>query len=207
MKIKIILVFLILLCLCTAISFSVGNLARNSSFWYGNDEVLLPHREDFSPDIPRELYSAFGPGTEVLKVYPSLSRTMWFLMENFQDFSQIVTAEPIYIVHESENQYSSYSLTESGEVISEGGASVTHSTRPYGLFGLDNEMIQAALEGIDYEDYIITDSSAVIVWVRRESGDLFLTYPTRPDLMGIQVGQIYTLEELKATLANAYHSE
>ena len=195
------------LCLCAIIPFALGGIPRNSSFWYGNYPVLSPHCADFSPEIPREVSTFFCPGTDILKVYPSLSRTTWFLMEDIEDFSQIVTAEPFYVVHNSENAYTTYTLTDTGDVISRDGATIPNVPRPYGLFGLSNSLIHDALKDIDYEDYIITDSSATIIWVRRENGDLFLTYPTRPDLMGIQPGQIYTLEELMSVLAEAYHNE
>ena len=207
MKKKLIISALLLLCICAVIPFTLADLPRNSSFWYGNDPVLLPHREDFSPEVPSQVYAAFGPGTDVLKVYPSLPRTMWFQMEDFEDFSQIVTAEPFYVVQSSESGYSSYAFAEDGSLTERGSASVTHSTQLYGLFGLSNDLIRQALKDIDYEDYIITDSAATIVWVRREAGDLFLTYPTRPDLMGIASGKLYTLDELKAALSAAYANE
>ncbi len=68
-------------------------------------------------------------------------------------------------------------------------------------------MIDSALVDIEYEDYIITysqRSSTIFVWVRCVAEDVLLTYPTRPDLLGIENGGIYTLEEVKDALANAY---
>ena len=69
-------------------------------------------------------------------------------------------------------------------------------------------MIARALVGIEYEDYIITYAgqslSTVFVWVRCAEEDGILTYPTRPDLLGIEIGGIYTLQELRSALCDAY---
>ena len=41
-------------------------------------------------------------------------------------------------------------------------------------------------------------------WVRCEKDDVLLAYPTRPDLLGLEVGGIYTLDEVKRALTEAY---
>ena len=69
------------------------------------------------------------------------------------------------------------------------------------------EMIENALNGIAYKDYIITYAqrqNTVFVWVRCEKDDVLLAYPTRPDLLGLEVGGIYTLDEVKRALTEAY---
>lgn len=54
------------------------------------------------------------------------------------------------------------------------------------------------------EDYIFTYSQrlrTVFVWVRGEE-DFLVTYPTRPDLLGLEVSGVYTLDEPKVKLAS-----
>ena len=69
-------------------------------------------------------------------------------------------------------------------------------------------MIEDDISEIDYIDYIVTYSTrlrTVIVWVQRSEEDLFVTYPTRPDLLEIEVGGIYTLPEMQEKLTDAYN--
>jgi len=74
--------------------------------------------------------------------------------------------------------------------------------------GLTYDIIEEDLAGIDYEDYIITQSTrlyTVFVWARcREGGDMFITYPARPEFLGLENRGRYTLEELRYILAEAY---
>ena len=179
-----------------------------------NTAVLKSHRDDFSHDIDSSIMEQFNDIAEVKKVYHLLTND-WFLSDDLSDFSQAVTTDIIYVIPGGElgvNQdlaYSTYGINEEGKI--EWGSSAyppEGAPVPYGFSGLTYEMIARALVGIEYEDYIITYAgqslSTVFVWVRCAEEDVILTYPTRPDLLGIEIGGIYTLQELRSALCDAY---
>jgi len=179
----------------------------------GDDAVFEPHREDFTPEIESAVLEQFDNSAEVKKAY-ILRTNSWYLSDDMFDFSQAVTTDAVYIAPGEEDgtggdmAYSFYTANENGEI--KWGSSAyppEDASSPFGLSGLTYEIIENALTGIEYEDYIITYAqrlNTVFVWVRCESGDVIITYPTRPDLLGIEIGGIYTLEEVKAALTEAY---
>ena len=204
------------LCLVFGISlhFAPWNTSNGSGFFGDNDTTLLEvHRDDFSPEIDASILAQLENPNEVKKAYWLLSN-QWFLSDKLIDFSQVVTTDVYYISWCDENgvssdtAYSIYSVNDSGNVI--WGTSVyppTDAFTPYEFWKLSYEIIDSALSNINYEDYIITYSprlGTVFVWVRGTTEDLILTYPARPDLLGIECGGIYTLEELQKILIRAY---
>ena len=136
------------------------------------------------------------------------------LSDELEDFSQIVTTEVAYVYpgddegNDKDISYTVYSVDEYGNLDFGYSAYPANDTIvPNTFWKLSYEVINTALKDIDYEDYIITKcsrSGTVFVWVRSESEDLFLTYPSRPDLTGLKVGGIYTLEEIQELLTKAF---
>ena len=187
---------------------------RISTPWGDGDETIFkPHREDFTPDIESTVIEQFDNATEVKKAY-ILRTDDWFLTEELFDFSQAVTTDIVYVVYgetETINNSMAYSFYKTDEeeklVWSSSAYPPGDASVPFGFAGLTYERIDSALAGREYEDYIITYDqrmSTVFVWVRGVSGDVILTYPTRPDLLGIKNGGIYTLEEIQLALSAAY---
>ena len=205
-----------------------GNGNANGSFWSGEDCTLLEvHREDFTSGLSAEEEAAFADAPGVMKIYRTLYNS-WFLAEDMTDFSQILTSNPFYIVHGAtdyrgiginshvdEDAYGVYTLDENGEPKWGGSSSLADSsanyTVPYGLCGLTYDIIEEDLAGIDYEDYIITQSTrlyTVIIWARCANGeDMFVTYPARPEFVGLENRGVYTLEELQQALREAYQND
>lgn len=204
-----------------------GNGNANGSFWGGEDCTLLEvHREDFTPGLSAEEKVAFAGAPGVMKIYRTLNNS-WFLAEDMTDFSQILTTDPFYIVHGAtdyrdigtgshadESAYGVYTLDENGAPKWGGSSSLADSpanyTVPYGLCGLTYDIIEEDLAGIDYEDYIITQSTrlyTVIIWARCTNGeDMFVTYPARPEFVGLENRGLYTLGELQQALREAYYN-
>ena len=187
--------------------------SNSGPFGNGDATVFEPHREDFSPVIEDFVLEQFETDVEVKKAY-ILRTNDWFLSDGMSDFSQAVTKDCVYVVPggedgtDTERAYSFYKVNEEKEIEWNGSAyPPTDATLPFGFSGLTYEMIDAVLNGMEYEDYIITYAqrlNTVFVWVRCENEDLVITYPTRPDLLGLEVGKIYTLEEVKDILTEAY---
>ena len=167
----------------------------------------------FSAAIDESVLNQFEDSTELKKVY-ILRTDDWFAMDVITDFSQVVTNEIAYVVPGGEEgtsndkAYSFYKVNEDGKIEWNGSAyPQADVVLPFGFSGLTYEVIENALDGMAYEDYIITYAQrfgTVFVWVRSEKDDVLLAYPTRPDLLGIEVGGIYTLEEVKSALTEAY---
>ena len=177
------------------------------------DSILLTsHREDFSSIIDSEILSQFENHDTLLKIYWLLDNH-WFLSTKLEDFSQAVTTEVRYIYPGDMNQqnpngaYSTYMINEAGNLEWLGMASYSYDvSSPVGLAGLSHEKIRTDLAGIEYEDYIVTYSNRlhiVFVWVYSPTEDLILTYPVRPEFTGLEVGRIYTLEEIQEILKDA----
>ena len=139
------------------------------------------------------------------------------LSDKIEDFSQVVTSEVFYIRpggydgKDQHNSYTYYKIDENGElkwhqswvVGGIGNGQVT----PHTFLELSYQVIDEALADIEYEDYIVTHSEGmglVLVWVRRSSEDLFLTYPCHPALPNFEIGGIYTLEEVQDRLKEIY---
>ena len=208
-------------CLClvlvTCSHFLSGNLSDGSNgcgfFGNGDSEILASHRDDFTLEIEPAILAQFEDPAEVKKAYWLLSNE-WFLSNELTDFSQAVTTDAYYIAWCDENgiysdtAYSCYEVNETGSL--EWGYTAympSDSSIPCEFWKLTYEMIDTALSDITYEDYIITYSprlGTVFVWVRSSEKDVILTYPSRPDLLGIECGEIYTLNELQEILTEAY---
>lgn len=184
---------------------------------FGNGDATLfePHRGDFSSEIDHSILSQFDENIEVKKAY-ILRTNDWFLSDVLSDFSQVVTTDIIYVApggkesSSSNMAYSFYNINENGEIEWNSSAYPSDdASAPFGFAGLTYGMIDNALAEIDYEDYIITYSqrlNTVFVWVWCEGGDVFITYPTRPDLLGLEIGSIYTLDDIQTALTNAYNN-
>ena len=72
------------------------------------------------------------------------------------------------------------------------------------LKDIEKVMVEDALVDMEYEDYIFTYSHrlrTVFVWVRGKEEDVIITYPTRPDLLGLEVGGVYHPEKVKMILS------
>ena len=212
-------------CLCLVIGVSLhfipwinpngsGFGGISSGFWGNGDTTLLEsHRDDFTPDIDASILAQLAYPSEVKKSYQLLSNE-WFLSDKLTDFSQVVTTDVHYISwcdedgNVSDTAYSSYDVDENGTVVWDSTAYPSEdSLIPCDFGTLSYEMIETALSDITYEDYIITYSPrlyTIFIWVRGTTDDLILTYPSRPDFVGIESGGIYTLEELQEKLAEAY---
>ena len=195
-----------------------GFLGNNGGFFgSGDTTVFAAHREDFTPAIDSAVLAQFENPDEVKKAY--LMRTNeWFLADDLTDFSQAVTTDTVYVVPGGEKlsdtnadtAYSLYDVDETGAVHWNCSAyPSTDVTLPSGFSGLTYTVIEHTLETLAHEDYIITYAprmSTVFVWVRGTAeGDVILADPTRPDLLGLESGGAYTLDELQCALTDAYH--
>ena len=188
-------------------------MSNSGPFGNGDATVFEPHREDFSPVIEDLVLEQFETDVEVKKAY-ILRTNDWFLAEDMSDFSQAVTKDCVYVVPggedgtDTERAYSFYKVNEESAIEWNGSAyPPSDAILPFGFSGLTYEVIDVVLNGMEYEDYIITYAqrlNTVFIWVRCEEEDLIITYPTRPDLLGLEVGKIYTLEEVKDILTEAY---
>lgn len=169
--------------------------------------VLPPHRQEVSPDIRPKITEQIDKGVEVKKVYILLTND-WFQSEELLDFSQVVTKDTVYVIAEDESGYTFYDTNDESVLAWKGSAyPPANVTRPFGFYGLTLDMIDDALEGMEYEDYIFTYSQrlrTVFVWVRGGEEDVIITYPTRPDLLGLEVGGVYKLEEVKMILSASF---
>lgn len=228
-------------CLCVAVGFGLlqnknaadgGSLWKNrgnsDGFWGDGDCALLdPRREDFTPGLTPEEEAAFaGAPGPVMRIYRTLYNE-WFLAEDITDFSQVLTADPLYIVHGAvdykkggsdgefrEGAYGIYTLDGNGQPqwgMGTSGQSDIKLTVPYQFCGLTCDIIEEDLAGVDYEDYIIIQSTqlyTVIIWARCPNGeDRFVTYPARPEFVGLENRRLYTLEEMLAVLREAYRDD
>lgn len=189
----------------------------DGQWWSDNVSIGAVHREDFSPEMSPEAASIFQNVPGVLKVYRT-TVDRWFLSDQLADYSQALTGEAVYIVPNyaegldwpptGEQSYGIYVMGEDGRLIWGEGAELhaTH-TMPYELIGLTDEIILKDLSSIEYDDYIITQSTqlyTVIVWARCSDGnDRFVTYSSRPEFVNLEDHAVYTLEELQQRLSNA----
>lgn len=204
-------------CLCLVIkigSIYIPNPNANGGCGFDTGSKLLEsHREDFSPEIDSTVLAQFENPDEIIKSYWILTNH-WFLSDELEDFSQVVTTKVGYVSpgddegNDKDIAYSVYTVDEHGKIDwSYSSYPFDDTIVPNTFWKLSYEVINTALKDIDYEDYIITKcsrSGTVFVWVRCESEDLFLTYPSRPDLTGLEVGRIYTLEEIQELLTKAF---
>lgn len=190
-----------------------GSYDSNANgFWGNGDHALLDaHREDFTPGLSTEAEAAFEGVPGVMEIYRTLDNE-WFLADDLTDFSQILTAEPLYIVPAKDGAYSVYTLDENG--IRRGmGSSLPNNISvsvPYALSGLTYEIIEEDLAGINYDDYIIVHSPrlyTVFIWARCSDGeDMFVTYPARPEFVGLENRGQYTLKEIQRILTKTYRN-
>ena len=206
-------------CLCLMIG--VASLSRilwfspsNGGCGFDAGSTLLdPHREDFSPEIDPTVLAQFENPDNVIKSYQLLTNH-WFLADSLEDFSQVTTTDIVYVSpgddegNDQDIAYTVYSLDEQGNLDFAYSSYLSDYTIvPNAYWKLSYEVINTALKDVDYKDYIITKcarSGTVFVWIRCEGEDLFLTYPSRPDLTGLEVGGIYTLEEIQELLSKAF---
>lgn len=203
-------------CLCLVVGIgsifaTIFNSASSGGCGFGEpgSKLLSSHREDFSPAIDSAILAQFENPDDVIKVYRLLSNH-WFLSNKLEDFSQVVTTDVCYVYQgdkdgkDNNAAYSVYKIDEQGKIVWNYSCYPSEDTSiPQYFWKLTYEMIDTALADIDYEDYIITKSEqirTVFVWVRCTTEDLFLTYPSRPDFTGLEIGGIYTLEELQEIL-------
>ena len=195
----------------------LSNMPGNGGGPFGNGDstVFAIHREDFTPDIEPTILSQFEDPSEVKKAY--LMRTNeWFLADELTDFSQAVTTNAIYVVPGGEKPsdpdaaFSIYDVDTEGKIQWDCTAyPPANASVPFEFSGLTYEMIHHALADIEHEDYIITYAPTlgiVFIWARGATEDTILAYPTRPDLLGLENGGFYTLDEVRTALSNAYHS-
>ena len=197
-----------------------GGFFNSGGKWWSDNITIGPtHREDFFPEMSQEAAALFQDVPEVLKVYRTTVDS-WFLSDQLTDYSQALTGQVVYIVPnyaEGLNQpptgewsYGVYATGEDGCLSLTGGAKLpenTNHTAPHELIGLTDEIILKDLSSIEYDDYIITQSTrlyTVIVWARCSDGnDRFVTYSSRPEFVNLEDHAVYTLEELQQRLANA----
>lgn len=148
-----------------------GSYDSNANgFWGNGDHALLDaHREDFTPGLSTEAEAAFEGVPGVMEIYRTLDNE-WFLADDLTDFSQILTAEPLYIVPAKDGAYSVYTLDENG---------ILHSPRLYTVF----------------------------IWARCSDGeDMFVTYPARPEFVGLENRGQYTLKGIQRILTKTYRN-
>ena len=151
-----------------------------------------------------------------MEIYRTLNNE-WFLADDLTDFSQILTAEPLYIVPGSsrgiggraeDGAYSVYTLDENGIPCWGGSSLPNNDIVPYTFCRLTYDIIAEDLAGINYDDYIIAQStrlSTVFIWARCTDGeDMFVTYPARPEFVGLENRGCYTLKEIQRILTEAY---
>lgn len=202
-----------------------GNFVQNNSgegFWGNGDSEILPvHREYFTPGLSEEAEAAFAGVPGVFKTYRLLNNS-WFLSEDLTDFSQVLTEETFYIVpgsmhgiggSQEDGAYSIYALGENGEAQwgmgRSGPQNPIRQMVPYEFSWLTDEIIREDLAGVDYEDYIIAESTrlyTVFVWARCADGeDMFVTYPARPQFVGLENRERYTLAEIQQILTKKCH--
>lgn len=179
------------------------------------DMDLLPsHREDFVPGIEPGLLAQLGGYDNTLQVYRLLDNA-WYLSNELTEFSQAVTMEVFYVApldhvgQYSDRHYSYLLPQEDGSVRFSSAMVPQDAPTPRGFSGLNDGVIRAVLEGVDYQDYILTstyaDLNCVIVWVRCTQEDRFLVYASRPEFLKLEPGTLYTLDEVTAALAAFYH--
>ncbi|MBQ3559247.1 MAG: hypothetical protein IJA07_07040 [Agathobacter sp.] len=200
-------------CLCLVIRIGIiyipwGNSNGGCGPTNCDTTILKSHPEDFSPDITPSIIAQFPNPIEAKKAYRLLDN-QWYLSNQLSDFSQVVTDYACYFVigneqgNEIDTCYTCYTV-DSNDKLDFGFSAYPHDpSMDSGIWGLTYAEIESALSEIDYEDYIITFApytENIYVWVRCSSEDLLLTYPTRPDFTGLEVGGIYTLKEVQDIL-------
>lgn len=211
-------VYALAACLCLVIGISsfwlvmINAPSNGGGFGDPGSNLLASHRDDFSSSIDTTVLTQFENPEAVIKTY-SLLTNQWFLSDELNDFSQVVTTDVSYIYpgdyngNDTDTAYSHYKIDETGKLEWKVTSyPPTDKSIPYGLWQLTHERIEKDLSGIEYDDYIITEAprlAAVFVWVRTSSEDLILSYPMRPDWMDLENGGIYTLEELQKILKEA----
>ena len=197
------------LVVCIGSYIAYNFIPDGGGFGNGDATLFAEHREDFSSEISSDILAQLGDNT--MKAY--LLRTNdWFLATDMTDYSQALTNDVLYIVQDASNEesgaYTAYS-EEDGVISEEYHATPpANAIVPYGFSSLTYSMIEEDISEIDYIDYIVTYSTrlrTVIVWVQCSEEDLLVTYPTRPDLLELEVGSIYTLPEVQEKLTDAYY--
>lgn len=210
--------FVFIACLCFVLCIASFSVVFSDYHGFRNGDgptdstLLTSHPEDFTSEIDLEVLSQFENHDTLLKIYRTLDN-QWYLSDALEDFSQVVTTEIRYIYPGNKNQgeqdsaYSTYMINETGNLKWLGTAyHSSNPTTPVGLENLTHEKIQADLSSIKYEDYIVTYSNRLyiaFVWVRTSAEDYILTYPVRPEFTGLEVGGIYTLEEVQEILKDS----
>ena len=210
------LFIMLLVCIALVLAFlMLRNHKRIGILGKEEPKILETHRDDFSAEIEENIKEYFSHDPELKKAYLLITGD-WILDPQLSDFSQVLTTDEFYVVPWDEagtpkdKDYSVYSVKDNGTLEwSYSAYPPEDSFEPYGFAGLTYEIIEKAIDGMECEDYIIAyaqEIDSVFVWVRGEKEDFILAYPTRPDLLGLDVGGLYTLKELQGRLAAAYSS-
>ena len=201
-------------CLCLVVVAAIpiiNHFNPDGGRGFGNGDATLSEerRSDFTSDIPSDVVAQLGDN--VMKAYCTREND-WFLAESIEDYSQVLLDDVIYMIpdddFEPSHAYTVYGEKDGVLQKSYNGTPPSDAALPYGFAGLSYSLIEERISGIDYTDYIVTYSyrlGMVIVWVQCSDMDMFVTYPTRPDLLGVEVGAIYTLPEMQAKLTDAYN--
>ena len=197
----------ILLLLVPGCSKKKGNQANSIGSGSSTDaNISIPMREAVTPDTGAEILEMLPDSPELKKVY-SVRTNEWFLAEGLTDFSQAIEIGQISYVLNGETEYTVYRVNENGRVVQAGEATYSADyTPPHGLFGLTYAIIEEAIGSRSYDDYVIAQSSSlgtVFVWVRSGEGDFIITYPIRPEAVGLENGGVYSLSELAGAISAA----
>lgn len=191
-----------------------GGSSTSNGFWGSSDSSLLTkRRETFTSELTAEEELAFDGVPGVFKFYRVINNS-WFMSEDLSDFSQVIEDNIFYIVPGSmegiggkhtDGAYSIYTLDENGKP--QWGMGVGSDDGPKKVpdyfTGLTRDIILEDLDGVAYEDFVITDSArlyTVFVWAKCADGDVFITYPARPEFVGLENRGRYTLPELQQIL-------
>ena len=192
-----------------------GGGSTSNGFWGSSDSSLLTkRREMFTSELTAEEELAFDGVPGVFKFYRIINNR-WFMAKDLTDFSQVIEDNVFYIVPGSmegiggecaDSTYSIYTLDENGQPqwgMGVGSADGPKKVPDY-FTGLTMDIILEDLAGVAYEDFVITDSArlyTVFVWAKCADGeDVFITYPARPEFVGLENRGRYTLPELKQIL-------
>lgn len=192
-----------------------GGGGTGDGFWGSSDSSLLTkRREMFTSELTAEEELAFNGIPGVFKFYRVINNS-WFMAKDLSDFSQVIEDKVFYIVpgsmegiggEHTDGAYSIYTLDENGQPqwgMGVGSADGPKKDPDY-FVGLTRDIILQDLAGVAYEDFVITDSArlyTVFVWAKCADGeDVFITYPARPEFVGLENRGRYTLPELQHIL-------
>ncbi|MDO5291638.1 MAG: hypothetical protein Q4F05_02690 [bacterium] len=155
--------------------------------------LLEKHREEFNNNIPAKVEEELDGENKVLLKQYDMINSNWFESDDLKDFSQAVTSNYKYYLIDTKD-LSVQVYKENKEELEYLGET-TGDLNSY----VTQEQIETDLSSLQYEDYIICNSSllnSIFVWIRSSDQDYFLVYPTRKDFIELEPGEIYTLEDV-----------